>query len=108
MIPKGRPMTNYENMKKLLQFLYVKDCPKMHWSNTSVWWMAINMHELVINKTKGLVQVVRFISLSYDEITCDKKSWVSIHTYVVEDWQRNFLLLSLQHVIDGSTLDSLK
>jgi hypothetical protein len=27
---------------------------------------------------------------------------------VVEDWQRNFLLLSLQHVIDGSTLDSLK
>jgi hypothetical protein len=106
MISKGRPMTKYENMNKLLQFLYVKDCPKMHWSNTSVWGMAINVHELVINKTKGLVQVVRFISLSCDEITCDKKSWVSIHAYVVEDWQRNFFL-SLQHVVDG-TLDVLK
>jgi hypothetical protein len=86
MISKGRPMTNYENINKLLQFLYVKDCPKLHWSHTSVWGMAISMHELVINKTKGLVQVVRFISFSCDEITSDQQSWGSIHTYVVEDW----------------------
>ncbi len=107
MISKGKPMIN-ENMKKLLQFLYVKDCPKMHQSNTSVQGMAINMHELVINKTKGLVQVIRFISLSCDEITSDQQSWVSIHAYVVEDWQKKQMLLSLQHVVVGITSDALK
>jgi hypothetical protein len=70
--------------------------------------MAINMHELVINKTKGLVQVIRFISLSCDEITSDQQSWVSIHAYVVEDWQKKQMLLSLQHVVVGITSDALK
>jgi hypothetical protein len=50
--------------------------------------MASWMHELVVNKTKSLVEGVKFISHSYDEVTtCDQQSWVSIHAYVVENWQ---------------------
>jgi hypothetical protein len=55
------------------------------------------MHDLVINKTKTLVEVVRFISLSYDEVTTfNQHSWVSIHAYVVENWKQIPLLIFLQ------------
>jgi hypothetical protein len=56
MIFEGRHVTNYDNMNKLLEFF--KDFPKMHWFSTISWGMAIKMHELVINKTKGLVQAL--------------------------------------------------
>jgi hypothetical protein len=47
----------------------VKDFPKTHWFNSICWEMASYMHELVVKKTMDLVQVVRFISLSCDEVT---------------------------------------
>jgi len=31
-----------------------------------------------------------------------------MHAYVVEDWQKILLLLSLQQVVDGATLNHLK
>jgi hypothetical protein len=30
-----------------------------------------------------------------------ESSWVSIHAFVVEDWQQNLLLLFLEQVVDG-------
>ncbi len=46
---------------------------------------------------------------SCDEvITCDQQSWVSIHAYVVEGWQKTPLLLLLQQVVDGATSNNLK
>jgi hypothetical protein len=58
--------------------------------------MASYMHELVVKKTRDLVQVVRFISFSFDEVTTlDQQSWVSIHAYVVENWLRtHFVVIS--------------
>jgi hypothetical protein len=45
------------------------------------------MHDLVVNKTKSLVEGARFISLSCDEVTTsDHYSWISIHVSMVEDW----------------------
>ncbi len=67
-----------ERKKKLVQF---STCFHMlvegrlvidfecHWSNTSGWEMASYMHDLVVNKTKSLVEAARFISLSCDEVT---------------------------------------
>jgi hypothetical protein len=70
--------------------------------------MATYMHEVVVNKTKNLVQSVQFISLSCDEITtCDQQSWVAIHAYVVEGWQK-ILLLHHCNVVDGANLNNLK
>jgi len=68
-LSKSIPITNYESMNKLLHFLDVKDFPKIHWSNISVWEMATCMQDLVVNKTKSLVEGVRFNSLSCDEVT---------------------------------------
>ncbi len=88
LIYKSKPVMNYENMKKLLYFLDVKDFSKLYQINTIRWGMATCMCELMMNKTKALVQVATFISFSYDEITTmDHQSWFSIHTYVVENWQ---------------------
>jgi hypothetical protein len=87
MLVEGRPMTNYESMRKLLHFLDVNFFPKTHWSNVSGWEMASCMHELVFNKTKSLIENAKFISFSNDEVTFDQQSWVSIHAYIVEDWQ---------------------
>ncbi len=55
-------MIDYENMSKLLQFLDVKDFPKTHWFNSIGWEMVSYMHELVVKKTRDLVQVAKFIS----------------------------------------------
>jgi len=55
---KGRPMIDYENMNKLLQFLDVKSDPKMHWSGDG----KVYMHEIVVNKTRNLVWSAQFIS----------------------------------------------
>jgi len=81
-------MTDFESMSKLLHFFDVKNFLKTHWSNTSGWEMTSCMHDLVFNKTKTLVDVVRFISFSCDEMTTfNQQSWVSIHAYIVENWQ---------------------
>jgi hypothetical protein len=69
MLAKGRPMTNFESMSKLLYFLDVKNFPKTHWLNTNGWEMASYMHDLVVNKIETLVEATRFISLSCDEVT---------------------------------------
>jgi hypothetical protein len=71
MLFKDKPMTNYESMRKLLHFLDVRSIP-----NTSCWEMASYTHELIINKTKSLVECVKCISFSCDEVTTfDKQSW---------------------------------
>ncbi len=109
MVSKGKPMIDYENMNKLLQFLDVKDFPKTHWYNLVGWEMVSYMHEIMVKKTRGFIQVAKSISLSCDEvIILDQQSWVSIHAYVVENWQQTPLLLSLQQVVDGATSNNLK
>lgn len=71
MLSKGRPMNNYKSMRKLLHFLNVKSFP-----NTSGWEMASYTHELIVNRTKYLVESVKCISLSHDEVTTfDQQSW---------------------------------
>ncbi len=81
---KGKPMINYENMSKLLQFLGAPNYFRMHQSDNTNQEMATYMHEVVMNKIRNLVQSVQYISLSCDEVTtCDQQSWVLIHAYVV-------------------------
>jgi hypothetical protein len=71
MLSKDKPMTNYESMRKLLHFLDVKIFP-----NTSGWEMASDTHELIVNRTKYLVESVKCISFSHDEVTTsDQQSW---------------------------------
>jgi hypothetical protein len=55
--------------EQVVAILDVKDLPKPQSSNLIGWGMANCMYELMLKKTKDLVQATRFISLSCDEIT---------------------------------------
>jgi hypothetical protein len=51
------------------------------------------------------VSGANYFSLSYDEVTTfDNQSWISIHVYVLVDWERVPLLLSLERLTEGSTV----
>jgi hypothetical protein len=39
--------------------------------------------------------------------TVDNQSWISIHAYVLVDWERIPLLLSLERLTEGSTSDQI-
>jgi hypothetical protein len=58
--------------------------------------------------TKTIIQNVKFLSLTCDEIiSMDNASWASVHGYIVQDWCHIPLLLNLKHVLSGSKTDSL-
>ena len=50
----------------------------------------------------------RFFSVTCDEVTTlDTQSWISIHGYVCEGWERKPMLLLLERVTDGGGSDNL-
>jgi hypothetical protein len=51
---------------------------------------------------------LRYLALSCDEVTMiDNQSWISIHYYVVQDWCRLPILISLEQVIEGGGSNNL-
>jgi hypothetical protein len=100
----GRPMLEYEHMRSLLEQLGCPKLPIKHWSDTAGWEMAESLYTVVQNRTKLVVSGANFISLSCDEVTTvDNQSWISIHAYVLVDWERVPLLLSLERLVEEST-----
>jgi hypothetical protein len=66
------------------------------------------MHDVVLHAIKGIVQKSKYISMSYDEFaTINNHGWLFIHVCVGEEWKRLPMLLNLQKVVDGSTIDNL-
>ena len=54
------------------------------------------------------MQVATFFSLSCDEVTSvNYQSWISVHDYVLRDWKRIPLLLTLERVVEGGTTYNL-
>jgi hypothetical protein len=101
----GRPMLEYEHMRGLLEQLGCPKLPIKHWSNTSGWEMAESLYSVVQNRTKVVVSGTKYLSLSCDEvITVDNQSWISIHAYVLVDWERVPLLLSLERLTEASNV----
>jgi hypothetical protein len=48
--------------------------------------MAQQMHGIVLEATKSIVQTTNYFSLTYDEVsTIDNQSWLLIHAYVVQN-----------------------
>jgi nitric oxide reductase large subunit len=66
-------------------------------NDTSAWTMAECMQELVLTKTHLVVQSIKFIFVSIDEITImHYQRWIIIHVYVVEAWKCIPILLTLE------------
>lgn len=95
-------------MYVLFEILKLKKCPHHHWSDSSGWKMSQTIEHVMLNKTNKIMQVVTFFSLSCDEVTLvDCQSWINAHGYVVRDWKRVLLLLTLERVVEGGTTYNL-
>lgn len=104
MLAKTKPMTNYENMNKLLNFLNVKNFSETYLLNVVDWEMASCMQDVVINKIKSLVQGASSIFLSYDEITITGQSWFSMHVTWLKIGTKLFYYYPCNEVLIGPLL----
>jgi len=54
--------------------------------------MAQHMHGIILEATKFVIGVARYLSLTYDEVSSiDNQSWLSVHAYVVWiGWEYQF------------------
>ena len=92
----------------LFETLKLKNNPHHHWSDNSGWAMAEAIERVVLKRTKEVMQVANFFSLSCDEVTSvDCQSCISVHDYVVIDWKQMPVFLTLERVIEGGTTDNL-
>lgn len=108
LLQEGRPMLEYAALLPLFTFLNVPKLPKRHWSDSAGWDLAECLHHQVKLKTKDVMSKARFFSVTCDEVTTlDTQSWISIHGYVCENWERKPMLLSLERVMDGGGSDNL-
>jgi len=70
--------------------------------------MAKYMYQQVVFEMRRLIQVAHFIAVTIDEITTvDNSSWLSIHVYIVQEWVRVLLLVSLQRMECSPNIDNL-
>jgi hypothetical protein len=70
--------------------------------------MAKFMHQEVMKATRARVGVARYVALNCDEMsTVDNQSWLSIHRYVVQNWVRISILVSLDKMLEGLGSDNL-
>jgi len=66
------------------------------------------MYKVVLEEIKKLVQKARFLVVTVDEVTAvDTGSYLSVYYYVVENWVRIPLLVSLQRVDCASNAENL-
>ena len=101
-------MLEYATLQPLLSFLEVSKLPRRHWSDNASWELAECLFNQVQLKTKEIMSKARFFSITCDDVTMlDTQSWISIHTYICENWTRTPLLLSLERVVDVTNSDNL-
>jgi hypothetical protein len=108
LLSHGRPMTEYEGMRALLENLGVPKLPKKHWSDNSGWEMAESILQIIKQKTAEMVGAARYVAITCDEVTIvDCQSWISIHAYIVRDWEHYPILLRLERVVDGAGAENI-
>jgi hypothetical protein len=97
LLTTGRPMVEFESRSKLYEFLYVPDCPKQHWTDGAGWLMACHMYDIVMQKYKAMIGAASYIVITADETSVvDNCSYIVIHVYILQAWQRFPLVLHLQ------------
>ena len=88
-------------------WLYVQ-VPLKHWTEGSGWEMAESLMNVVQTKTREIVSVAPYFSVSCDEVTTlDNQSWISIHVYTISDWERVSYLLNLERVTEGGGAENI-
>ncbi|KAG2423744.1 hypothetical protein HYH02_015284 [Chlamydomonas schloesseri] len=105
----GRPMTDFRRsrIKHRLMETPHRGEKSTHWS--LVWSFAEALDGCVKEEIKAVLRRARFISVSLDEATaCDNTAWLSVHVYVLEDFERKVIFLNLEKVVGDADALGLK
>jgi hypothetical protein len=101
-------MLEYESLRPLVEFLAMPKNNNKHWNDIFGWTMVEFMHQALMRATRVEVQVAHYIALSYDEVSIvDNQSWLFVYYYVVQNWVRIPIIISLDRVVVGSRDDKL-
>jgi hypothetical protein len=101
-------MLELEPLKSFFSFLNVPLLPKHHWNDSLGWVMAKCMHKQVIKRVEEVIASSKYLALSYYEVTMiNNHSWISTHSYVVQDWCHIHVFISLKYVIEGGGANNL-
>jgi hypothetical protein len=61
-----------------------------------------------MQKAREVIHGGKFLSISVDEVTTvDNQAWISIHAYVVQDFYRTPILVSVERLTEGATAPKL-
>jgi hypothetical protein len=66
------------------------------------------VHQKVMKTTMVKMGATCYVAFSCDEVfTMDNQSWLSIHYYVIQNWVRILILISLDWMVDIIRIDKL-
>jgi hypothetical protein len=78
------------------------------WSDSSNWEVAKTMHHIITESTKVAIQKAKYIIVSCDEVTnINNQSWCNVHAHIVDGFKGVPLLLNLEMLLGGGTIDNL-
>jgi hypothetical protein len=104
----GQPMADYSSMRDLMQFLSVPNCPLKHWAQSTGWGIAKCLHDSVMQRTREVISIAKFVSVSCDEVTSQsRESWASFTVYIVVDWERRPVPLVVTRLYDGASFATM-
>ena len=70
--------------------------------------MAEYLYAQVMQKAKEVIHGGKFLSIIVDEVTTvDNQVWISVHAYVVQDFYRTPILVSVERLTEGATAPKL-
>jgi len=101
-------MQKYEAIRPLYEFLAVSKNRKKHSRNDNFGLTTTEfMDQNVMEASKATMGAVQYVVLSCDEVfIVDNQSWLFVHCYVVQNWARIIILISLDILFEGSNNDN--
>jgi hypothetical protein len=67
------------------------------------------MHDVALSKMLSMILEANFVVVNVNEVTIvDVQQWINIHGYVVQNWKRVPVLLTLEKVEVGATSNNIK
>jgi len=92
LLTKDYPIINFEAMR----LLFTTMCK--HWNDNVKWDIAKVTHYIILITTKIIIHCNKVLFISCDEVmTIDNESRVSVHIYLMEDFEHILILLNLEN-----------
>jgi hypothetical protein len=77
-------MTNFHNVKFLLNLLKVEHYPKKHQCDNVTWGVVEALHSIIMQATMFALDKANVFTLSCDEVTLiHNQFWLTIHAYTI-------------------------